>query len=278
MIPIKRTPPPAFLSDKKKRWHKETTKAIDHYSIPGQATAFDFKAYNDPLLKEELKKIFKKCAYCESSYSATSDGDIEHFRPKGEVSDKIPTTTPGYYWLANDWDNLLLSCMHCNQRRKHNLHNEDGLVSAGKLDQFPLTDEKFRVSNHSRSLAKEEAARLLINPCKEDPQKHFTYDDKEAVIVGTTRMATTSIKVYALQRTPLVHERKNVLVLLLTQIDRVMRELDRYNTHPSDQQLGYLKQELQVLLSFTKDEKPYAGMSRFFVKKFLKQNKVLKEL
>ena len=96
----------------------ETARAIEHYNNNVEGT-FEFKLYNDTKVKDELKKIFAKCAYCESSYGAVYDGDVEHFRPKGRIKEKDPAT-PGYYWLANNWDNLFLACQHCNQRRKAN--------------------------------------------------------------------------------------------------------------------------------------------------------------
>ena len=143
MIRIQRPPAPDFLVDTDGKWAKETKAAIAHYTS-GETKAFDFKTYNDTLLKDELKKTFLKCAYCESSYGAVYDGDVEHFRPKGKVAEKDPPT-PGYYWLANDWDNLFLACQHCNQRRKHLLFGETELRGYGKLDQFPIATETQRL-------------------------------------------------------------------------------------------------------------------------------------
>lgn len=270
MIAIKKTAAPAFLSDKTKKWHKETLAAINHYTT-GKAGVFNYKTYNDPVLKAELKKIFPKCAYCESPYAAVSDGDVEHFRPKGQVSEKNPKS-PGYYWLANDWDNLLISCQHCNQRRLHELFGATKLESYGKLDQFPLSNETKRVTKEGKSLSEEEKVRLLLNPCKDKPETHFEYDITEGVIQPKTAKGTASIKVYVLQRVQLVKERKMCLTLLLTQMDRVKRELARYNNEKTANQKTIFDAELEFLMDFTKSEKPYAGMCRYFVKKFLKDN------
>lgn len=275
MIAIQRPPAPKFLKEKTKKWFLETQEAIAHYENPANNKPFKFKAYNDPLLKSELKKVFKKCAYCESLYDHVSDGDIEHFRPKGQVNEKNPQS-PGYYWLANNWDNLLLSCMHCNQRRKHQLYSESVLYTRGKLDQFPLSDEGKRINNHKkRSLAAEERVRLLLNPCKDNPEKHFKYEMEEGVIIPITEMAKKSIEVYVLQRVNLVKERKNVLVLLFTQMDRVLRELERFSNDQTPHQKAILQREMEYLIEFTKEEKPYAGMCRYFVRTFLSENKIV---
>ena len=230
--------------------------------------------YNDAQVKNELRKIFLKCAYCESSYDAVYDGDIEHFRPKGKVKEKTPQT-PGYYWLANDWDNLFIACQHCNQRRKHVLYGEDVLQGYGKLDQFPVKTEAKRLKNHKGKLANEEKVRLLVNPCKDEPSEHFAYEPLEAVIVPLTDMGKATVEVCVLQRPNLVRERKKQLLLLFKQMERVKRELERLNTDNSATQRAVFNDEFETLLAYTDPVKPesnYAGMCRFFVKKFMQEN------
>ncbi len=84
----------------------------------------------------------KKCGYCERF--VTDYGDVEHYRPKraiytleaaGEeranlnnVSGRKFHSPPesgtydsGYWWLAYDWDNYLVSCGICNQVWKNAL-------------------------------------------------------------------------------------------------------------------------------------------------------------
>lgn len=271
MIPIKRPAAPPFLIDPEDKWCKETARAIAHYKN-GSAESFEFNMYNDPRLKDELKKVFVKCAYCESSYGAVYDGDVEHFRPKGKVKEKHPQT-PGYYWLANDWDNLFLACQHCNQRRKHLLFGEDKLEAYGKLDQFPLEPEDKRLSDPGGDLDEEEKARLLINPCKDKPEEHLSYENREGVIVPLTRKGEASVKVYVLQRVLLVQERKKRMLDLFTQMFRVKRELEEMNTSPADaQKKKRFEFELDALMKFTSANAPYAGMCRYFVKAFLKEN------
>jgi hypothetical protein len=271
MIPIERPPAPAFMTDPNGRWMKETEDAIEHYKDVN-ADSYDFKLYNDPAVKNELKKVFVKCAYCESSYAAVSDGDVEHFRPKGKVKEKTPQT-PGYYWLANNWDNLFLACQHCNQRRKHILYGEEKLEGYGKLDQFPLDPEIHRLIKPDL-LATEEPARLLINPCLDDPTIDLAYEKREAVIVPLTPKGKKSVEVFVLQRPYLVQERKKQLIVLFRQMERVKRELVRLNNDTSAQQKADFELELKDLMAFTKDEVPYAGMSRFFVKEFLHENNI----
>ena len=270
MIYIQRPPAPSFLSDPHEKWMKETNEAISHYST-ATTKSFKFEMYNEKAVKDELKKVFVKCAYCESNYGTVYDGDVEHFRPKGKVKEKTPQT-PGYYWLANDWNNLFLACQHCNQRRRHVLFGEDKLEGYGKMDQFPLQAETSRVQKHTEDFLNEEPERLLINPCIDDPSKHLAYEDTEGVVIPLTDMGKKSVEIYVLQRPLLVQERKKKLLLLFQQVIRVKRELARLNNDNSHEQKDIFKSEWEILLDFGKPESEFAGMCRFFIKKFLEEN------
>lgn len=276
MIKIHKPARPAFMEAAGNKWDIETDEAILHYSADPIVGEFVHKAYADPRIRAELKKIFGKCAYCESKYLHTADSDIEHFRPKGRVNEKTPKT-PGYYWLANDWDNLLLSCQHCNQKRIHDLDGDDRAKGAGKLDQFPLSDNSKRVSHHTASLKEEEKVRLLINPSAPDdfPETHFEYEPSKGAMIGISEMGKTSIEVFALRRKELVEERNQRRIELFTQIDTAKRALELYATLQVDALKNNLDIAINNLLVFTEDKKPYAGMCRFFVRKFLSENNLL---
>ncbi len=273
MIKIKRTPPPAFLLDKKKKWLKEIDKAIAHYA-GNPSESFEFKHYRDKQVKLALEKIFSKCAYCESIYQASSDGDIEHFRPKGAIAEI--KRKPGYYWLANDWENLLLSCQHCNQQRKHKIYGLDKPLTQGKKDQFPLKNERSRMNGPGDSFAKEEKARLLINPCIEDPEDHFTYHKELPVMIPKTDMAKESIRIYALTRHKLIVERSKVRIHLFQQMQQVKLGLENWNQNPEDPKLKKAYSLANdILLGFAAPNKPYAGMCRFYIRQFLKENQLI---
>ncbi|MDR6845679.1 hypothetical protein [Flavobacterium granuli] len=274
MIKIERTPAPEFLKDPAGRWCQETDRAIEHYRS-GAEGSFEFKLYNDVRVKDALKEIFVKCAYCESSYGAVYDGDVEHFRPKGRVKEKIPAT-PGYYWLANSWENLFLACQHCNQRRRHILYGDTQENGYGKLDQFPLDPEELRLQNPHSVLEDEEEARLLIDPCTDDPREHFEYENTEAVIIPLTPKGRTSMQVYVLQRPYLVKERKIQMLRLFGQMECVSRELGRLNRDSTDNgQQDIFEKEFQRLMEYADAKAVYAGMCRFFIGKFLKDNDLL---
>jgi hypothetical protein len=119
---------PEILRTKGKAKRKELCKAYlaspDDYRTGKRKPEFDSGIYGSRSVKRALIKAqHGKCAFCESKITHIAYGDVEHFRPKAGVrqkaSDKLQR--PGYYWLAYEWRNLLLSCQLCNQRYKENL-------------------------------------------------------------------------------------------------------------------------------------------------------------
>ncbi|NRB47356.1 MAG: hypothetical protein HRU41_06760 [Saprospiraceae bacterium] len=185
---------------------------------------------NDTLVSELQRNFFLKCAYCESSFVHVSPADIEHFRPKSAVKidektgkEKVLELKPGYYWLAADWDNLLLSCIDCNRRRNQDDIDGDGETASGKATIFPLADETDRVRDHDTwddmiaKVRQEEKSRLLLNPCVDDPAEHLKFEmryDEEgrvqgvfAVALNDSQKGQKSINVYGLNRAGLVWAR-----------------------------------------------------------------------
>lgn len=210
-----------------------------------------FSRYKSKDVVGSLLSLFhKKCAYCESSFTATQPVDIEHYRPKGKVEGLDDHL--GYWWLAADWENLLPSCIDCNRRRGQaflidgqfqmgasELAADIGVnlgggnkqfavgvmrnvsISAGKQMIFPLSDESKRVSEPG-SIDLEEP--LLLDPCRDQPDQHLEfvalpYLDTQVSIVtarelndgSLDRKGIASILVYGLNRLELVQERTKVL-------------------------------------------------------------------
>ena len=131
MIRIKIDPPSSKIW---KRWLRDCEKAKDAlcnaYEKDGEikiSSIYKRKSIKDAYLAGKDGFFFGKCAYCESYIVDFQHGDIEHFRPKKGVTDENDNVVfikdengqqnphPGYYWLAYDWTNLLLSCTACNQ-------------------------------------------------------------------------------------------------------------------------------------------------------------------
>lgn len=174
----------------------ELELVTEHMEDPDAAAAFDFSRYKEATVKTALEKLFHgKCAYCESFYAGVHPVDVEHYRPKGEVSGVRDHR--GYWWLAMDWHNLLPSCIDCNRRRMQKLPQpsaegrptflENGdfdrskSVLAGKESIFPLAG-KHRAQKPKDDLEAEE--RLLIDPTRDDPDAHLVFHVDRAHLIS----------------------------------------------------------------------------------------------
>jgi hypothetical protein len=147
--------------------------------------------------------FFKNCAYCEAAIDAVYVGDAEHYRPKGEVTqrntdgqevvvvDPDGDPHPGYYWLAYDWRNVLPSCYKCNTFR-------------GKGTQFPAIRHAFSPSQADSPTELDEFEEpFLLQPFRVGyvPKKFFVFDDLGGIEPRRgDKQAEVSIQVYDLKR------------------------------------------------------------------------------
>jgi uncharacterized protein (TIGR02646 family) len=201
----------------------KTTQAI----ADGANHQPDGAVYGHDDLRRALLKLFHdKCAYCETKISGIFDWEVEHFRPKKSVAES--PNHPGYYWLTYEWENLYTGCTHCNQRRRDRgtWGNPQGTAPAGKMDQFPLRDENLRAMNHNENIMAEEPVRLVIDPCKDDPELELTFDKNgEILAINQGDRATRTIDVLHLDRSDLVKNRRLHVELLRNTIDLLHGQL-----------------------------------------------------
>ena len=98
------------------------------------------------------------CAYCGADI-AEAGIDVEHFRPKGNVVED--PDHGGYWWLAYELANYLLSCTICNQRQKK--------------DRFPLRDGAQHMRFAQRHLLSAEP-KVLLDPVGENVEAMLALD------------------------------------------------------------------------------------------------------
>ena len=188
---------------------KTIKKAIKVAILNRNADNIENRHYNPGKVKEALEIIYKeKCGYCESKVKHCATLQVEHYRPKNKVDDQ-DSPTDGYYWLASEWSNLLLSCPRCNQQ-------------GAKGNKFPLHHQGIRVSDHILFLTNGEldSAKcnpgvaplsnerpLLLNPEISSPNFHFYYDNCGRVF-SQTEEGNVTIQVCQLYRPDLIEARK----------------------------------------------------------------------
>jgi uncharacterized protein (TIGR02646 family) len=182
--------------------------------------------YRDSTI-ESLRKIYKyKCGYCETHESAGASLRVDHYRPKAGVKDS--PDHGGYYWLAYEWSNLVLSCEKCNGRKVHNfpLQNEADQVTGPSIgiDGLP-TGDSCRADKDT--LLNERP--LLLNPELDDRNEHLTFLPN-GTIEAKSEKGRKSIELYFLWRDKLIEDRKNMT-------DDIVEKLKKHL-------LKYLKREI----------------------------------
>jgi uncharacterized protein (TIGR02646 family) len=176
-------------------------RSPEEYASGAKTFAFDDSIYAADEVKRALRAAqHDKCAFCESRFTHTGYGDIEHFRPKAGYKQRETDTLrrPGYFWLAYEWGNLFHSCQLCNQRFKRNL--------------FPLKDGRSRARPQRRDVSKE--APLLIDPSTQDPGRYIGFREEYVFAVGGCPEGKATIEVLGLNREELVEVRRDRLASL----------------------------------------------------------------
>ena len=213
MIKIKFVPP---NSSEWNDWCKKAKEKADrHLRDYGFGKAVKV---SEALYKRQREVIFSasfgKCAYCEANFKLDQSGDVEHFRPKGAITDENDQPIeiddgdagrrphPGYFWLAYDWTNLLPSCGRCNRPIKL----PDGRL-VGKWNRFPVAGAYARTP---AELAVERP--LLLNPISDDPSKHLDMDPDTGIIfaLGDSPEGRMCIAIFDLNREGLPEARRDV--------------------------------------------------------------------
>lgn len=205
-----------------KRWIKDcnnaTTELKKAYKPNEPFEVSDIyrrKSIKKEVYLEKTGPFRGRCVYCESNVADFQHGDIEHFRPKKAVTDAddnpvvVGTSSdggkiyhPGYYWLAYNWMNLLLSCITCNQP------GDEGI---GKRNRFPVEENRYATTEEEIDAEKP----LLFNPIdpKDDnPEEHLGIDfdtGEMKNIKPDSQRADACIKIFGLnKRDQLVQERR----------------------------------------------------------------------
>jgi uncharacterized protein (TIGR02646 family) len=201
---------------------------------------FDKGLYGDAEVRAALLRAqYGKCAFCESKIAHVLAGDVEHYRPKGGFLRRGKLVLPGYYWLAYDWDNLLLACQLCNQRHKRN--------------RFPLAAGSRRARSHLADLTKE--APRYVHPAREDPAPHVSFREHVAIAPADDPRGRATIRGLGLNRPALLEAREHRLNVLRTLRDLVA------NQPPTPERA----RAERLLRDATRDEAEYAAMARSFL-------------
>lgn len=256
MIRIVKPAPPAVLLTKGADAARELCEAYEaaprDYQSGEKTFDFDSSIYAATEVKELLRSAqHNKCAFCESVFTHTGYGDVEHSRPKAgyKQKDGDDLKRPGYYWLAYEWANLFYSCQLCNQRFKRNL--------------FPLKDGRRRARTHRHDLRNEKP--LLVDPSTQNPARYIGFREEYAYPIKGRKEGEVTIEVFGLNREELAEVRRERLATLRDLLlgCALLRERIAENADPDlEEQLRVLEVRLDRRKAA---EAEYAAMNRAFL-------------
>lgn len=189
-------------------------------AIAAQNGSLYISNYKHPTIKKALSLIYHaKCAYCESTITHSAPLQVEHYRPKAGVDGKdlqVGEVHKGYYWLGNEWSNLLLACQSCNgQGSKGNRFPIQGI----RLLNHPVDPLQFSIQHQSML----EEIPLLLNPELLDPLDHILLD-QDGLMYGKTIFGTISIEIYNLNRDGLITRRLKIIQEFVNRINKQLLE------------------------------------------------------
>ncbi|UOA28228.1 HNH endonuclease [Pseudosulfitobacter sp. DSM 107133] len=290
MIKAVRTPcPPALdLTVPGSAGSRELAKVKAKLAAGEVLKSDDFSAYGNRAVREALREMFHgKCAYCESKIAGSQDTDVEHYRPKKGVTeaDEAGVAHPGYWWLAMRWENLVLSCQHCNQSRSYHVIIPDGLETeddlraflerqpktrAGKLNAFPVEGNAW-VTDEGGDLATENP--LILNPVDMDPDDHLEWVLFQGASTvrakGGSAVGEATRKILGLNRRWLEEDRRIRLLEMRRLRNRLIAKLNKWLEADSsvlaEVYQAAAQEVIDDLRAMTDEKQPFAGMARAFL-------------
>ncbi|AWN42517.1 hypothetical protein [Methylobacterium durans] len=187
-----------------------------------------------------------KCCYCEAQPEKPyAFLHVEHWRPKSysQQARRGKALRPGYYWLAYDWDNLLLSCHFCNSSNKGNV--------------FPLFNPAARARNHNGDVAAERP--MLLKPDgPEDPRDHIGFH--EEIPFGKTPAGVETVQILGLDKAEHAGRQR-----LLQNLKDAHGYVTRYRDRTSPEALEVVAMARAFLAHAVRPDAPFSAMASAFV-------------
>ncbi len=202
---------------------------IDYKNLPQN------KNYRNSEIRKKLEKAHhKKCCYCETFLFEA--GEIEHFRPKKT-----------YYWLENEYENLLWVCSTCNKHKSNKLPVKE--IIAIEPDNVDVCDEKEEL--------------IMINPARSENINNFSIAfNKKCEITSENSLIQNTINICRLNRDALAEERRKIY----QEFENIINEMKK-----KEQKENYQNYLNEKLISPLKENKElcYIAFRKFIIKNWL---------
>lgn len=226
------------------------SRAQEKYSKPFEPEL------RDKFLKA-LRVVFNgKCAYCESNIPLEIvKSEYDHFRPKsGARGLEKEFSNDHYWWLTYEWNNLYYCCPECNQY---------------KSTWFPVEGARIPINTPYEQIVGSEKA-ILVDPCNDNPESHFSYTE-DGIIEGVTDRGKVTIEIIKLNRSVLAQARNQAVLELKQEFDYFISLFLEENTNGILIRQTLEKWETEIFLQSS--ELPYLGLRRELLLKWILKSK-----
>ncbi len=225
---------------------------------------FNNHYYTHKTVRKGLNELYHdKCAYCESDTRATAEFRIDHYRPKSEVKEE--PRHPGYYWLANEWSNLVPACERCNNAKSSFFP----IDTEGKRVMEPVFDGKGNLDCLAASKIYRDEEPLILHPEIDEPEKHIIFLPNGSVKKRTKRGQWT-IKICNLNREELVLKRKKIIDDFRNQLEDLIDTLSEHKNSKKIREViktSFYKL-FQRILNKTTPDQVFSRLGVFMFEKF----------
>jgi hypothetical protein len=248
MIRYSRPPEPANFRSTTIEAVKKIQDLIDSNENPKST---DFDSCWTEFANLFVQSQFDKCGYCESSLGVTSGHCTDHYLPKSRVtfwfSNGGQKPFPnGFWWLAYEWSNYVISCYRCNQVKGYRFPVTSPPANVDQNISFPpLLAHPYETIYFSKSHS------IVLTP---DPSEHLIFLFT-GHIDGINACGTLTWEVLDLNRNGLVKERFNLARKIRLAINLVLKDKEPFATFA-----------LKKLFEYCQDSAQYAGMARYLVR------------
>lgn len=184
-----------------------------YFNVSDQDRKLSRPPFNDLVIAAEDIALalnnaqLEKCAYCESLLEGDATSFVSHYRPLSNAIinlDEKKELHDRYAWFAYEWQNLLLICTDCNER---------------KLNLFPLAGSVSKPFATWKSAQAVERP-ILLNPFTDKVESHITFDALGNAI-GIDEKGRVNIDVLGLNRIKLRAARHEAIMATLEKIENV---------------------------------------------------------
>ncbi|MCP4146845.1 MAG: hypothetical protein GY757_03750 [bacterium] len=268
MIPVKKDyhKPPAILL-------KENCKEKIRQAVIEEKGDIDTTYYKHPHVRKILEEdiYHGKCCYCESEIDHAATLQVEHYRPKKGLNPEKEGDEKhkGYYWLASEWSNLLLSCQKCNRVKGNYFPISGKRVSHDSpfSDNDKISTYK-RVRQYADAIPLKAELPLLLNPEEKeiDTEEHFRFN-KSFKMEGLTERGGATINICNLNRNSLVVYRSKFIRHIFEQIERAITKKKQKRISAMDFRERLLE-EFDELKERRKAGREYSLLAKFVYNNF----------